>query len=84
MSRDPRAACEPTAAGRCSVCGDEAELVRVIAIDAAARAATVVTDDGSAMARTVAVDLLDRVTVGDVVLVHMGFAIARAGGTAGS
>lgn len=68
------ATCAPDAHGHCSICGDEATLVRVVAIDAAGATAEVVLGD---VASTVALDLLDEVEVGDAILVHMGFAISR-------
>lgn len=68
------ATCVPDAHGHCSICGDEATLVRVVAIDAAGETAEVVLGD---VVSTVAIDLLDEVAVGDAILVHMGFAISR-------
>ncbi len=62
-----------SAAGECHLCGDEAVVGRVLALDAAARTASVALPDGVA---TVALDLVDAV-VGDDVLVHLGFAIER-------
>ena len=57
----------------CHLCGDEAIAGRVVALDARARTATVAFDCGTA---TVALDLVDA-KVGDELLVHLGFAIAR-------
>ena len=57
----------------CHLCGDEAVIGRVLAIDARARTATVELPDHAA---TVALDLVDA-EVGDDVLVHLGFAIER-------
>lgn len=68
--------CVPAPDGSCSLCGDEAELGRVVAIESGDGTATVRLDGGLA---TVALDLLDTVAVGDAVLVHMGFAIAKVG-----
>lgn len=68
------ATCVPDAHGHCSICGDEATLVRVVAVDAAGGTAEVVV---GGVASTVAIDLLDEVAVGDAILVHMGFAISR-------
>lgn len=59
--------------GTCHLCGDEAVLGRVLDVDARARTATVAFADGAA---TVALDLVEA-GVGDDVLVHLGFAIAR-------
>ena len=57
----------------CHLCGDEAIAGRVIAVDVSAGTATVSFDSGQA---TVALDLVDA-AVGDTLLVHLGFAIAR-------
>ena len=59
--------------GSCHLCGDEAVAGRVLAVDAATRTATVAFESGTA---TVALDLVDA-AVGDALLVHLGFAIAR-------
>lgn len=59
--------------GTCHVCGDEATEGRIVAIDDAARIATVEFESGVA---TVALDLVDA-RVGDRLLVHLGFAIQR-------
>lgn len=58
----------------CSVCGDVGIPGTVLALGAEAGMATVQMPDE---ARAVAVDLLDDLKVGDVVLVHAGVAIAR-------
>lgn len=68
--------CDSTT-GECHLCGDEAVVGRVLDIDASCRTATVEFPDGSA---TVALDLVDA-ELGDDVLVHLGFAIARVGTT---
>lgn len=60
-------------AGHCHLCGDEAVVGRVVDIDARARTATV---EFSGSIATVALDLVDA-SVGDDVLVHLGFAIGR-------
>ena len=60
-------------AGHCQLCGDTAVVGRVTALDHHTRTATVALPGGPA---TVAVDLVD-VSVGDEVLVHLGFAIER-------
>ncbi len=62
--------------GTCHLCGDEAVAGRVVAVDDAARTATVAFESGVA---TVALDLVDA-GVGDELLVHLGFAIARLEG----
>lgn len=59
--------------GTCHLCGDEAVAGRVLSVDAVARTATVAFDGGTA---TVALDLVDA-SIGDALLVHLGFAIAR-------
>ena len=74
MSETARSECVATADGYCSICGDEATLARVVVIDAASGTADV-SHDGSTS--RVAIDLVDDLAVGDAVLVHMGFAIAR-------
>lgn len=61
------------ASGDCHLCGDVATIGRVMAIDAAARTALVAFTD---LSTTVALDLVDA-SVGDDLLVHLGFAIAR-------
>ena len=64
--------CEPGTEG-CHVCGDVALAARVLEIDAVARTAIVAFAEGTA---TVATDFVEA-DVGDEVLVHLGFAIAR-------
>ncbi|MEP6691921.1 MAG: HypC/HybG/HupF family hydrogenase formation chaperone [Gemmatimonadaceae bacterium] len=66
--------CAPDAGGHCSLCGDDAVEAIVVAVDDGARLATAQVN-GALM--TVAIDLVDGVTAGDVVLVHQGFAIDR-------
>ena len=61
------------ASGDCHLCGDVATIGRVMAIDAAARTALVAFTD---VTSTVALDLVDA-SVGDDLLVHLGFAIER-------
>ena len=63
------------ASGECHLCGDVATVGRVIAIDEKDRSATVAFADGTS---TVALDLVDA-SVGDDLLVHLGFAIERVG-----
>ncbi len=60
-------------AGHCQLCGDDALVGRVLDIDVRTGTATVAFDDGPA---TVALDLV-AASVGDEVLVHLGFAIER-------
>ncbi len=68
---DSAVGCETS--GSCHLCGDEAVVGRVVAMDAGTGTATVTFASGMA---TVALDLVE-VGVGDTVLVHLGFAIAR-------
>lgn len=62
--------------GSCHICGDEAVTGRIVAVDAANRTATVALEAGTA---TVALDLVEA-GVGDELLIHLGFAIARLEG----
>lgn len=62
---------EPT--GQCHLCGDVAAIGRVVALDSEARVATVLMSDGPAI---VAMDFVDA-SVGDNVLVQLGFALER-------
>ena len=71
VNRDLRS-CNPHDA-HCHLCGDEAVVGCVLDIDHSARLATV--DFGNEVA-TVALDLV-HADVGDRLLVHLGFAIAR-------
>ena len=61
------------AVGHCSLCGDEALAMRV-AVTHADATAMVLSPNGEMI---VATDLLGDVRVGDALLVHQGFAIAR-------
>lgn len=72
---DAAGRCDP-GSGTCHLCGDVAAPGRVVAVDAAARTATVALAGGEA---TVALDLVEA-GVGDELLVHLGFAIARLDG----
>ena len=65
--------CDAPGDSHCHLCGDTAVVGRVTDLQPTARTATVLLPSGAA---TVAVDLVD-VTVGDDVLVHLGFAIER-------
>ena len=66
-----------TEAAACPTCGDSAEPMRLLRIDAGgdAQAAPL---DGEGGGRRVDVSLVDGVMPGDVVLVHAGVAIALA------
>ena len=78
-------ACDPGIPGGCAICGDEALRARVLSVDGRFDHAEVAVlrrgsgaGSASAGARlTVALDLVDGVAVGDVVLVHQGFVITR-------
>jgi hydrogenase maturation factor len=70
------AACSPDDHGHCSACGDEALPMRVLAVGNDATATVV----GADAQITVATDLIVDVAVGDTLLVHQGFAIARLEG----
>lgn len=65
--------CEPGPDGSCSICGDEALPGRVVQL---------LDDDNMVIVKIngqlveVAIDLVDEVQLGDVLLIHMGFAIA--------
>ena len=68
------AACLPSADGSCSICADEAIPGTVLSVDGVSGTAEVDFPTGIA---TVALDLVDSVSPGDGVMVHLGFAIAR-------
>lgn len=78
-------ACTPGAPGECAVCGDVALPARVLEIRTGQRLASVVLLTGkSADTYTpldtvleTALDLVDGIAVGDLVLVHQGFIISR-------
>lgn len=85
MSADPARfdICVPNSDGSCSICGDEASPAVIESIDAAAGTAQVLGSVGASS--TVALDLLDGASVGDTIMVHLGFAIERiAQGSAGT
>jgi hydrogenase maturation factor len=68
--------CEPDSDGHCAICGDEAIEAKVLAVDDAAGLAHVELLEGGARA-AIALDLVEEIQVGDVLLVHQGFAIGR-------
>jgi hydrogenase maturation factor len=78
-------ACDPAAPGGCAICADEALRARVVTVDGGTDTADVFVLDGGAGAGyaaagarlTVALDLVDDVAPGDLVLVHQGFVISR-------
>lgn len=77
--------CDPEDAGWCALCGDEALPARVLDVRANDGLATVtMLASGAASSPAnanidVAIDLVDGVSIGDVVLVHQGFVISRMG-----
>jgi hydrogenase maturation factor len=68
------ALCEPGPDGSCQLCGDVAVRALVLAVDAAANEASVAMVGGNGV---VAIDLVENVRPGDLLLVHQGFAIER-------
>ncbi|HYX82649.1 MAG TPA: HypC/HybG/HupF family hydrogenase formation chaperone [Gemmatimonadales bacterium] len=58
----------------CAICSDYAVLGKVVALDGASCTADVALECGITR---VATDLLEQLAVGDIVLVHQGFAIAQ-------
>lgn len=58
----------------CELCGDVARAMRVMSVDAASGMAIVMMD-GETL--SVAIDLVPEAVAGDVLLVHLGFAIER-------
>lgn len=61
--------------GRCATCADEGIEGRVLALIGGSLAEV----EMEGQAREVAMDLLDQVAIGDLVLVHAGVAIAHLG-----
>lgn len=72
-----RHGCAPNPDGSCSICGDVALAADVVAVNEAAAVAEVLIGGEPAV---VALDLVDDVRPGDVLMVHLGFAIARQEG----
>ena len=70
--------CVPEADGSCSLCGDEGWVGRVVEVPRPG-VARVRREDGvgEAGGREVATDLVEPVTAGDALVVHLGFAIAK-------
>lgn len=73
LSVDDAPVCTPGPDGRCSVCADEGVPGRVLEI----RPGNVALVELPGGQQEVAVDLIEEVKVGDQLLVHLGFAIAR-------
>jgi HupF/HypC family len=70
-----KAYCVPDAHGYCATCSDEALPARVIQVDEALWTATV---EINGQTSEVDVSLVDRVTIGQMLLVHGGVAISLA------
>ncbi|CAN5832179.1 hypothetical protein BH23GEM9_BH23GEM9_30260 [soil metagenome] len=70
----PAPACTTDVHGHCSLCGDEAVPGVVISLLVADGMASVRTASGML---TAALDLVGDVRIGDVLLVHQGFAITK-------
>jgi hydrogenase maturation factor len=66
--------CTPDGNGACSLCGDVAVRAKIVSIDQDAGMAIACSGD---VELSVALDLIEPPTVGDTILVHQGFAIAR-------
>lgn len=67
--------CQPDAhADGCPTCGDQALPAKILHIDRASNLARIEIGEREG---EVALDLVDDVRVGDTVLVHLGFAIAK-------
>lgn len=85
-ARDERPAvksCAPDDPAGCALCGDEAIPARVLDVRPALGVATVtmlgtgVASPAVGFEMDAALDLVDGIVVGDVVLVHQGFVISR-------
>jgi hypothetical protein len=72
--RASEAHCAPQSAEPCSVCRDEAVAGTVVALRNDNRSAMVSVDG---QVTSVAIDLLATVVLGDRLLIHQGFAIAK-------
>lgn len=66
------AVCDSAAGRHCAVCADEAVPAVVVSVDPPGRTAQV---RAGSLSQMVALDLVDGVTVGARVLVHLGFVI---------
>ena len=67
--------CTPGEAGTCITCGDVAVPVRVVEVCGA----EALVEDEAGRRETVAVDFVPDARAGDILLVHAGIAIGRAG-----
>ena len=65
--------CIPDAEGHCSICSDEGIPGQVLAL----RPFNMALLEMPTGEQEVAIDLIDNVQIGDVLLIHIGFAIAR-------
>ncbi|MFS8640042.1 MAG: HypC/HybG/HupF family hydrogenase formation chaperone [Symbiobacteriaceae bacterium] len=75
MRGHPPDPCTPGDAGTCITCGDVAVPVRVVEV----RGTEALVEDEEGRRETVAVDFVPDAHVGDILLVHAGIAIGRAG-----
>ena len=71
--------CDPTAAGHCTTCSDEALQARVLRIDEETGLALVEVMAEEARTEEVDITLVENVVPGDLLLVHGGVAIGSAG-----
>lgn len=74
MTRKPDLSTSTSTAVACELCLDEAVVAEVLAVSRSGELAEV-SMNGQAV--TVAIDLIEAVEIGDRLLVHAGFAIAR-------
>ena len=77
MSQDSleNLSCQPNVhEGSCPTCGDEALPARILQINDDSNTAQVLIEGAKS---EVALDLIGEVQVGDTILVHIGFAIAK-------
>lgn len=75
----PHPVCIPDETGHCGVCGDQGLVARVLEVldgEPTARARLEERERREGQEIEAALDLLDGVTPGDRIVVHMGFAIA--------
>lgn len=77
MTRNPELPSSTNTAGTCELCLDEALVAEVLEVSRSGDLAEVGIDG---QAFTVATDLVGTVEIGDRLLIHAGFAIARVEG----
>ncbi|HEY8393211.1 MAG TPA: HypC/HybG/HupF family hydrogenase formation chaperone [Thermaerobacter sp.] len=75
LNGQPPDLCTPGDGGLCITCGDVAVPVRVVQV----RGTEAVVEDEAGRRETVACDFVPDARVGDILLVHAGIAIGRAG-----